>query len=66
MLVALIVYRLDQYVPDSLYDSYEAVRDTLITYLVKFGLVGSNTANVASGLEAARAYTDHKRLDIII
>lgn len=48
-----LLYRLDQYVPDSLYESYESVRDILIAYLVKFGLVGGNTASTSSGIEAA-------------
>jgi hypothetical protein len=49
-----IVYRLDQYVPDSLYDSYESVRDTMISYLIKFGLIGGKARAAGTGSEAAR------------
>ncbi len=34
------VYRIDQYIPDALYEPYETVRDTLLTWLVRLGMLG--------------------------
>lgn len=49
-----LVYRLDQYVPDAFYEMYEVIRDGLITYLIKFGIIGGNTASVSNKLDSAR------------
>jgi protein kinase C substrate 80K-H len=53
---AILVYRLDQYVPDAFYEMYEVIRDGLITYLIKFGIIGSNAASVSNKLDSAREF----------
>jgi hypothetical protein len=49
-----LVYRLDQYVPDAFYEMYEVMRDGLITYLIKFGIIGGNAASTSNKLDSAR------------
>lgn len=50
---AWAVYRIDQYIPDALYESYETVRDALLVWLIRFGLIGK-TATQDSTLDAPR------------
>lgn len=48
------MYRLDQYIPDALYESYESLRDNILVWLIRFGLIGKAfTAKVDSTLPDA-------------
>jgi protein kinase C substrate 80K-H len=40
------VYRIDQYIPDALYESYESLRDHVLTWLIRFGVIGKSAAAV--------------------
>ena len=45
------VYRLDQYIPDALYESYETLRDNILVWLIRFGLIGkASTVKVDSSV----------------
>jgi protein kinase C substrate 80K-H len=35
-----VVYRIDEYIPDVLYDSWESVRDFAIDWMIKVGVLG--------------------------
>ncbi|KAK8844712.1 hypothetical protein IAR55_006562 [Kwoniella newhampshirensis] len=37
-----LLWKLDEYIPDSLYDSWESVRDIAIEWMVRLGLAGKN------------------------
>jgi hypothetical protein len=34
------VYRIEEYIPDSLYEQYENLRDLAIDWLIRIGLIG--------------------------
>lgn len=34
------VYRIEEYIPDGLYDQYEVFRDTILDWIIRIGLVG--------------------------
>lgn len=34
------MYRIEEYIPDSLYDSYESIRDLAIDWLIRLGVIG--------------------------
>lgn len=38
-----ILYRIDEYIPDALYDSWESVRDFAIDWMVKVGFLGKGS-----------------------
>lgn len=48
------VYRIDQYIPDALYESYESVRDALLMWLIRFGLIGRQATQDNSVSDAPR------------
>ncbi|KAJ9110673.1 hypothetical protein QFC19_001502 [Naganishia cerealis] len=50
------LYRIDQYIPDALYDSYENLRDSVLTWLIRFGIIGKG---VTSALESTVADAPH-------
>ncbi|KAJ9118653.1 hypothetical protein QFC22_003873 [Naganishia vaughanmartiniae] len=50
------LYRIDQYIPDALYESYESLRDHVLTWLIRFGVIGKGAA---AGLESAVADAPH-------
>jgi protein kinase C substrate 80K-H len=49
-----VVYRIDQYIPDALYESYESVRDALLMWLIRFGVIGKQATQDASSSDAPR------------
>jgi hypothetical protein len=46
----LSVYRIEEYIPDSLYDSYESIRDFAIDWLIRLGVIGKGGKVVKSGV----------------
>lgn len=51
------MYRIDEYIPDMLYDSWSTVRDTVIDYLIKVGFLGKGaSAPIKGASDAPRAY----------
>lgn len=49
-----VVYRIDQYIPDALYESYESVRDALLMWLIRFGVIGKQATQDTSVSDAPR------------
>jgi protein kinase C substrate 80K-H len=50
-----VVYRIDEYIPDPLYDSWETVRDTAIDWMIKLGIIGrASKSATGAGPEAPR------------
>lgn len=41
--MSTLVYRIDEYIPDALYDSWESVRDFAIDWMVKVGFLGKGS-----------------------
>lgn len=41
------MYRIDEYIPDMLYDSWEAVRDLALDWMIKLGIIGKSTKAAA-------------------
>lgn len=41
--LSMVVYRIDEYIPDALYDSWESVRDFAIDWMVKVGFLGKGS-----------------------
>ncbi|KAJ9094012.1 hypothetical protein QFC20_006992 [Naganishia adeliensis] len=57
------LYRIDQYIPDALYESYETVRDALLVWLIRFGLIGKtatqdSTSDAPHMIDARKKFTD--------
>ncbi|KAJ9101143.1 hypothetical protein QFC21_003361 [Naganishia friedmannii] len=62
------LYRIDQYIPDALYESYERARDHVLTWLIRFGVIGKGAAAAGMGsalvadaphmIEARKKYND--------
>lgn len=52
------VYRIDEYIPDALYDSWESVRDFAIDWMVRVGILdrGAKGASKPSNGEGPRKY----------
>lgn len=40
LLTVTAVWKIDEYIPDALYDSWETVRDLAIEWMIKLGIVG--------------------------
>ncbi|WVF66594.1 hypothetical protein IAT40_001334 [Kwoniella sp. CBS 6097] len=64
-----LLWKIDEYIPDSMYDSWEAVRDTMIDWMVRFGLIGGKskgatktTSSAADGPHVAAAKEKHRNL----
>ncbi|KAK4686760.1 protein kinase C substrate 80K-H, partial [Tremellales sp. Uapishka_1] len=60
-----ILYRIDEYIPDVLYDSYESVRDLAIDWMIKIGIIGrgaKGSARSAEGPHVAAARDQHSKL----
>jgi protein kinase C substrate 80K-H len=36
----MIVYRIEEYIPDSLYEQYETLRDLAMDWFIRIGLIG--------------------------
>jgi len=36
----MIVYRIEEYIPDSLYEQYETLRDLALDWFIRIGLIG--------------------------
>ncbi|KAJ9126072.1 hypothetical protein QFC24_002344 [Naganishia onofrii] len=54
---SVTVYRIDQYIPDALYESYESLRDHVLTWMIRFGVIGKSAAAV--GVENTVADAPH-------
>ncbi|GHJ89304.1 hypothetical protein NliqN6_5706 [Naganishia liquefaciens] len=60
------LYRLDQYIPDALYESYETLRDNILVWLIRFGLIGkastvqvdSTASDTPHVIEARKKFND--------
>jgi len=39
---------------------YEVIRDGLITYLIKFGIIGGNAGSVSNKLDSAREFSSRR------
>ena len=48
------MYRIEEYIPDSLYDQWETVRDLAIDWLIRLGLVGRAAKGKSDGHDAPR------------
>ncbi|WVR03133.1 hypothetical protein IAU60_000123 [Kwoniella sp. DSM 27419] len=61
-----LLWKIDEYIPDSLYDSWESVRDTAIDWMIRFGLIGKSRAATktrsAEGPHVAAAREKHRNL----
>ncbi|WWC57645.1 uncharacterized protein I303_100177 [Kwoniella dejecticola CBS 10117] len=60
-----LLWKIDEYIPDSLYDSWESLRDLTIEWLVKLGLSGKKKvakSNAAEGPHVAAAREKHRNL----
>ncbi|KAI5451340.1 hypothetical protein NCC49_001934 [Naganishia albida] len=55
------LYRIDQYIPDALYESYESVRDALLMWLIRFGLIGKQATQDTSVSDAPHIIDARKR-----
>lgn len=38
-----IVYRIEEYIPDALYEQYESLRDGILDWIIRIGLVGKGS-----------------------
>ncbi|WVW81324.1 hypothetical protein I302_103315 [Kwoniella bestiolae CBS 10118] len=60
-----LLWKIDEYIPDSLYDSWEGVRDTAIEWMIRLGLIGKKKASktsIAEGPHVAAAREKHRNL----
>ncbi|WWC90142.1 uncharacterized protein L201_005075 [Kwoniella dendrophila CBS 6074] len=60
-----LLWKIDEYIPDSLYDSWESVRDLAIEWMIRLGLIGkkkASKANIAEGPHVAAAREKHRNL----
>lgn len=48
------VYRIDEYIPDVLYDHWETVRDFAIDWMIRVGFLGRGSKGAAKGPEGPR------------
>ncbi|OXH18910.1 protein kinase C substrate 80K-H [Cryptococcus neoformans A1-35-8] len=60
-----LLWKLDEYIPDSLYGSWEHVRDVAIDWMIRFGLAGRSKAKTSSGdgPQVAAAREKHRLLN---
>nr|WVH01963.1 protein kinase C substrate protein [Naematelia aurantialba] len=56
-----LLWKIDEYIPDSLYEYWSAVRDTAIDWMIKTGLIGKTTAPVKGGSEAPHVAAARQR-----
>ncbi|WWC67263.1 uncharacterized protein I206_101171 [Kwoniella pini CBS 10737] len=60
-----LLWKIDEYIPDSLYDSWETLRDLTIEWLIKLGLSGKSKivkGSAAEGPHVAAAREKHRNL----
>ncbi|OCF38619.1 protein kinase C substrate 80K-H [Kwoniella heveanensis CBS 569] len=66
-----LLWKIDEYIPDSMYDSWETVRDTMIDWMIRFGLIGGKSkagskaktsGGAADGPHVAAAKEKHRNL----
>ncbi|WVQ94203.1 hypothetical protein IAU59_001281 [Kwoniella sp. CBS 9459] len=64
-----LLWKIDEYIPDSMYDSWETVRDTMIDWMVRLGLIGGKSKSTtktsgssADGPHVAAAKEKHRNL----
>ncbi|WWD22735.1 hypothetical protein CI109_107228 [Kwoniella shandongensis] len=61
-----LLWKLDEYIPDSLYGSWESVRDIAIEWMIRFGLAGKNKSasktSSADGPLVSAAREKHRNL----
>ena len=43
------VYRIDEYIPDALYDQWETVRDFAIDWMIRVGFLGRGSKGASKG-----------------
>ncbi|WVO16024.1 hypothetical protein L204_103689 [Cryptococcus depauperatus] len=60
-----LLWKFDEYIPDSLYDSWENVRDLAIEWMVRFGLAGKpkKKSSGPDGPQVAAAREKHRVLE---
>lgn len=60
-----LLWKLDEYIPDSLYGSWEHVRDVAIDWMIRFGLAGRSKTKTSSGdgPQVAAAREKHRLLN---
>lgn len=58
------VYKIDEYIPDILYDSYESMRDLAIEWLIRVGIIGKGAKPItrSSGVDAPRTSNSDNHL----
>jgi len=49
-----VVYRIDEYIPDALYDQWETVRDVAIDWMVRIGFLGRGSKAAGKGPDGPR------------
>lgn len=56
------MYRIDEYIPDALYDSWESVRDFAIDWMIKVGVLGRGSKGASKGdiADGPRELTDYR------
>ncbi|WRT63265.1 uncharacterized protein IL334_000168 [Kwoniella shivajii] len=60
-----LLWKIDEYIPDSLYDSWESVRDLAIEWMIRLGLIGKKKASKTTSTErphVAAAREKHRNL----
>lgn len=60
------MWKLDEYIPDSLYGSWEHVRDVAIDWMIRFGLAGRSKAKTSSGDGPRKCLWQVKDVELII
>lgn len=50
----MVVYRIDEYIPDVLYDQWETVRDFTIDWMIRVGFLGRGSKGAAKGPDGPR------------
>ncbi|WVQ82852.1 hypothetical protein IAT38_004987 [Cryptococcus sp. DSM 104549] len=60
-----LLWKLDEYIPESLYDSWESLRDLAIDWIVRLGLAGKpkSKGTTADGPQVAAAREKHRTLN---
>lgn len=53
------VYRIDEYIPDVLYDHWETVRDFAIDWMIRVGFLGRGSKGAAKGPDGPRTLLIH-------
>lgn len=43
----MIVYRLEEYIPDALYESYDAIREFTVEWLIRLGIISKGAKYVS-------------------